>query len=293
MAHHKIHDEHVDRPAAAAAAGPAAARTAPAVHRGDAEPGRHRRPGAPALFEPYDEAFAAECLAAARTAWTPRRWPTRTSTPPARRHRRRPVRRQQRHRRVLLGGGRAVPHHRREGVPRRGDLVAAAHRRRVRPRRLRLGSAPPRSAASTWPRSPTGCPTAAGCAHPWWTAPTSTWPTSQASPYGIAVRAEQRHVRLGLQQPVLNNMVVLAIAFDITGDTQYRDGVLRGHGLHPRPQRAEPVLRHRLRRGATRTTSTAAGTPTSSTRGCPTRRRAPLAGGPNSVHPGPGGPGAS
>ena len=43
MAHHKMHDAQLDRPAAAARGRPAAARAAPAVDGGDAQPGRHRR----------------------------------------------------------------------------------------------------------------------------------------------------------------------------------------------------------------------------------------------------------
>ena len=159
-------------------------------------------------------------LAAARTAWRGRARPTRPIYAAARRRRRRPVRRQRRHRRVLLGGRRAVPHHRR----RRSTATACSPRRTTPPTssdrpRLRLGAHARRSAGSTWPRCRTGCRAGPRCARRWSPARTGTWPRSGANPYGAAVRARPDNLfDWGSNNLVLNNMVVLATAYDITGD---------------------------------------------------------------------------
>ena len=248
MVHHKIHDEkwtelpigpqedpqprYLQPPTTAAtlnlAANAAQARASAPDRHGVLDPLRDRRGDAP----------------------TRRPRPTRRSTPPDRRQRRRRVRRQQRRRRVLLGGGRAVPHHRGAELPGRPDRLAAPHRRTCSTPAASAGRAWPRWAASTWPPCRTGCPP-------------PTWPGSapRSSPPPTRYLAELRRQAYGLPMPgdansyfwggnsnVINNAVVLATAFDLTRNPDYRDGAVQAHGLHPRPQRPEHLLRHRLGR---------------------------------------------
>ena len=90
-------------------------------------------------------------------------------------------------------------------------------------------------------------------------------------------------LRLGLQQHVLNNAVVIATAFDLTGDAKYRDGALQamdyifgrnalnqsyvtGYGETSTPQPAQPLLR-----------------PPARPERCRTRPPGSLAGGPNAA----------
>ena len=172
--------------------------------------------------------------------------------------------------------------------PRTTPPTCSAHRR------LRLGvhrrarPARPGHRAQQAAR-PTGSGSALGRRR----ARTSTWRTQNAQRVRLPYAPAEQHVRLGLEQHGAQQP-----GGDRHGLRPHRqDQVPRrradGHRLPVRPQRAEPVLRHRLRRGQPRTTSTAAGTPTSSTRACPTRRAGTLAGGPNSLDPGPATPRAS
>nr|BFE71232.1 hypothetical protein GCM10020092_045330 [Actinoplanes digitatis] len=147
----------LDRPAAAAAPRPAAARTPPGLDRGDPEPGRHRRAGRPDL-----QALRPRVRQAGPRGGTDRVHGRAGRARPlrarVRRDRRRRVQRQQGRRRLLLGGGRAVPDHGGEAVRRRRAGLTRAHRRHLRPRRLRLGEHGRGSAASTSRWCRTGCP---------------------------------------------------------------------------------------------------------------------------------------
>ena len=146
----------------AAAGRPAAARAAPAVDRGHAQPGRRRRPVRPAVRPVRRGVRRPAACAAAQTAYAAAKANPARVRRPERRHRRRRLRRQRRHRRVLLGRRRAVPHHRRGGLPGRPDRLAAPHRRRLHRHRASTGAAPPRSAGSTWPPCRTDCPPPTG-----------------------------------------------------------------------------------------------------------------------------------
>lgn len=50
----------------------------------------------------------------------------------------------------------------------------------------------------------------------------------ETSPWGLAYKPNNGVFVWGSNSAVLNNMVILAVAFDLTGDTKYRDGVLEG-----------------------------------------------------------------
>ncbi|MFG2038031.1 glycoside hydrolase family 9 protein [Dactylosporangium sp. NPDC048998] len=52
--------------------------------------------------------------------------------------------------------------------------------------------------------------------------------TLRANPYGIAYAPSNGKFDWGSNSAVLNNLVVVATAFDLTGDAQYRDGVAGG-----------------------------------------------------------------
>ncbi|GAA4248999.1 cellulase [Dactylosporangium darangshiense] len=52
--------------------------------------------------------------------------------------------------------------------------------------------------------------------------------TVQANPYGIAYAPSTGKYEWGSNSAVLNNLVVLATAFDLTGAAEYRDGVVTG-----------------------------------------------------------------
>ena len=124
--------------------------------------------------------------------------------------------------RVLLGRGGAVHHDRREAVPRLPPLLAAPTADVFRTDGS-AGVRRRRSAGSIWPPSQQA-------ARPRRAAP-SVLEAADALPrhhpdqaYGVP--DAPRTLRLGLQQQILNNLVVLATAFDLTGDAKYRDGVL-------------------------------------------------------------------
>ena len=153
--------------------------------------------------------------------------------------------------------------------------------------RLRLGRHGRRRPGSTWPWCRTGCPAGPGARVGRRRRRASTWRSRRGHPYGVPYAPASNIYDWGSNSQVLNNLVVRRV-----GVRHHRPATVprrraRGHGLPLRPQRAQHLLRHRLRRGAARRTSTAAGTPTSSTRPCRTRRAGTLAGGPNSSHPGP------
>ncbi len=117
MAHHKMHDQNWTGLPLRAAGRPAAARAAPAVDRGHAQPGRRRRAGRPAVRPVRRGVRRPAALTAAKTAYAAAKAHPAVYAEPDRRQRRRRVQRQRRHRRVLLGGGRAVPDHRRGDLP--------------------------------------------------------------------------------------------------------------------------------------------------------------------------------
>nr|WP_234402103.1 glycoside hydrolase family 9 protein [Thermobifida halotolerans] len=50
----------------------------------------------------------------------------------------------------------------------------------------------------------------------------------ESSPWGLAYDPDGGVFAWGSNNLVLNNMVVMAVAYDLTGDTKYRDGVLEG-----------------------------------------------------------------
>ena len=50
----------------------------------------------------------------------------------------------------------------------------------------------------------------------------------QAHPYAVAYAPPGNHWEWGSNSMVLNNLMVLAVAYDLTGETRYRDGVLEG-----------------------------------------------------------------
>jgi endoglucanase len=52
----------------------------------------------------------------------------------------------------------------------------------------------------------------------------------KAHPYGLSYAPADNTYDWGSNSLVLNNMVVMATAFDVTGDEKYRDGVLQGMG---------------------------------------------------------------
>ena len=181
---------------------PAAARAAPAVDRGDAEPGRHRGPGAPGCSRRTTRRSPAGCLAAARTAWAAALANPADLRAGRGRHRRRRLRRRRRHRRVLLGRGRAVHHHRREAVTPTRSLASPLHTAdvfradgfdwsataRARPARPghRAQRLPDRARGA-------GSRCVAGA--------DKYLPTLRGQPVRHAVRPGQRALRLGLQQP--------------------------------------------------------------------------------------------
>ena len=251
MAHHKIHDAELDRPAAAARPRPAAARAAPAVDRRDAQPGRDRGPGGPAVRARTTRRSPARCLAAARDGVGRGEGPPGHATPPGRRHRRRRLRRQRRHRRVLLGGGRAVHHHRRDR-PTADDVLASplhtadvfAHRglrlglhRRARParpgHRAQQPARPSDRVRALRARRRRHVPA----------------PRCAAQPYGVPYAPASNQLRLGLQQPVLNNAGRARPPPTTSPATpKYRDGVLQGMDYLLGRNALNQSVRHRLRR---------------------------------------------
>ena len=227
MAHHKVHDDNWTG--------------LPLLPSADPQPRQLHKPSTAAtlnlaataaqcarLFAPYDEAFADRCLARGPYGLGRGQGQPGHLRHGGRRHRRRPVRRRLRGRRVLLGGGRALPHHRREAVRRRGPGLAGAHRRRVPGRGLRLevdrraGPARPGHHAqwTAGSRRGTGIGARRRGAVP--------GRASTAHPYGLPYAPGSGLFDWGSNNLVLNNMVVMATAYDISGDEKYRDGVLEG-----------------------------------------------------------------
>ena len=221
MAHHKIHDERVDRPAAAAAPGPAAARAAPAVDRGDAEPGRRRGPGGPPVR-------ARTTRRSRHGTWPPPRprgprpRPTRRSTPPA----------------DGVGGG---PYDDDDVTDEfywaAAELYITTGAKAYRDAVARLAArTPPTSCATdgfdwgtppqlgrldlaTVPNALPG--RAPRCGPRWSTAPTATCATAAHPRLRPAVRARRRTRTTGARTAwSLNNLVVLATAYDLTGEAQ-------------------------------------------------------------------------
>jgi endoglucanase len=52
--------------------------------------------------------------------------------------------------------------------------------------------------------------------------------TLQAQPYGLPYAPAGNRYEWGSNSQVLNNIVVIATAYDLNGDTKYRDGALQG-----------------------------------------------------------------
>ena len=220
MAHHKIHDDGLDRPAAAAAPRPAAARAAPAVDRGHAEPGRHRRAGGPAVRARTTARFAAQNLAAARTAWAAAQGqpghlrrpeptasaaaPTTTTTSPTSSTGRRPSCTSPPASRQYQDFVLASPHAHRPTSSARARLRLGQHRR-ARP--ARPGHRAQRAARTA------AAVRAVGRRR----APTRTWPRCRRTRTACRTRPADNMYDWGSNNLILNNMVVLATAYDLTG----------------------------------------------------------------------------
>ena len=291
MVHHKVHDEHVDRPAARPAdrtrsrASCTRRRTAATLNLAAVAAQGAR------VFEPYDPAFAARCLAAARTAWaaaqgqpgTARRRPptapaaARTATTTSTDE-------------FYWAAAELYITHRRAGLPRRGhsprrctpaDAFAPgglrlALRRGARP--ARPGDRPqrlPRPGAGRGSSVVDGAPTA--------TCRRIRRPGVRRRRY-----AGRRALRLGLQRPgrsttwscspprttspaTPSTATASLTGLDyLLGRNALNQSYVTGYGERPSHNQ-----HHRSG-------------PTSSTRRCPTRRAGSLAGGPNSGAAGPG-----
>ena len=232
------------------------------------------------LFGQYDPAFADPLLAtAAHGLGRGPGAPGGLRTGGGGQRRRRGVRRRRRHRRVLLGGGGAVPHHRRRRRSSRPCSTARSTPATSSRPTGSAGGAPRRSVASTWPPSRTTCPVATPIRRRSWPRADGYVASQAAQAFGLPTRRASGQYAWGATARRGNNLVVVATAYDLTGDATYRAVPSRGDGLPARPQRAQPVLRDRLGRGRLRTTSTAAGSRTRSTRPCRIRRtgRSPAA----------------
>ena len=159
------------------------------------------------------------------------------------------------------------------------DLTASPHHTggRLRRRPASAGAARRRWAGSTWPPCRAGCRAAELAADPRLGAsPPPTRYLADAARPGVRA-ADARATRallLGRQQQHHQQRggARHRVRPDRRREVPGRRGA--GDGLHLRPQRAQPVVRHRLGREAPRATSTAGSSATSSTRRCPTRRPA-------------------
>ena len=268
MAHHKVHDADWTGLPLLPGRRPAAARAAPALDRRHAQPGRHRGPGRPAL--------RAVRHGVRGPAARPPRDGLRRGARPTRPATRRPA--------DGTGGGAYDDDNvtdefywaaaelyittGEKAYQRRRARLAAAHRDVFRAGGLRLGHTAAARPARPGDRAQRAARTGRGSAQSVVDGADKYLADQAASPYGHAVRAGQRTFDWGSNSLVLNNMVVIATAYDLTGDAEVPRRRAAGHGLPPRPQRAEPVLRDRLRRASLAEPAQPAGTPTSSTRRC-------------------------
>ena len=239
----------LDRSAAAPAPRPAGARAAPGLDRRHAQPRRDRGPGGAGVPARTTRAFAAKNLAAAKTAWAAAKANPAIYADPA----------------DGVGGGAyndadvsdefywaaaelfittggreyrdfllASPHHTGDIWRERGfDWGNTAAARPARARHAAQPAAGPR----------------AGCGSPSSPAPTRYLATLKAHPYGIPYAPAENTYDWGSNNLILNNAVVMAMAFDITGQRQVPRRRAGDDGLHLRPQRPQPVLCDRLRRG--------------------------------------------
>ena len=102
----------------------------------------------------------------------------------------------------------------------------------------------------------------------------ATWPRSRPHAVRHAVRPDGNSTTGAPTHQVLNNLVVIATAYDLTGAAEVpRRRAARAWTTCSAATRSTCPTSPATAR-STRTTSTAAGTPTSSTRTCRTRRRA-------------------
>ena len=141
------------------------------------------------------------------------------------------------------------------------------------------GARPARWARSRWRSVPNGLPPRSiddSKARDQRRPPTATVARGRrAGRLPAAVRAGQAGGTRGARtRSVLNNTIILALAYDFTGEPKYLNGVARRDELHPRPQPAGPVVHHRLRRAAADRTRTTASGRTRRTRTSRRRRRA-------------------
>ena len=214
------------------------------------------------LFAPYDAALRrpGACSAAPHGLRGGQGQPGHVRAATGRQRRRR-VQRRRRQRRVLLGRRRAVPDHRRGGLPGRPDRVARTTPATSSPPPASAGAAPPRSGRLDLATVPNLLPAAERQPDPasrWWTA-ADELPGHPERPGVRAADAGQRRAATSGAPTATSSTtcIVLATAFDLTGDAGVPRRGGAGDGLHLRPQRAQPVLRHRLGREEPRRTSTA------------------------------------
>jgi endoglucanase len=181
------------------------------------------------VFARYDPAFAAKCLAAARTAWAaalahPARYATDTDT---------------------IGGGAysdpdvsdelywaAAELYLTTGEKPFADYILASPRHRAAAWRERgfdwgqvalLGRLDLATVPNTLPGRDEVRHSVLEGADRYLT-------TVNAHPYGLPYAPADNKYDWGSNSLVLNDMVVMATAFDVTGDAKYRDGVLQGMG---------------------------------------------------------------
>ncbi|UPT20756.1 glycosyl hydrolase family 5 [Thermobifida alba] len=227
MAHHKIHDEQWTG--------------LPLMPAADPQP-RYLQPPSTAatlnlaataaqcsrVFEPYDAAFAAECLDAAETAWDAAQANPAIYAPA-----------------VGEGGG-----------PYNDNNVTDEFYWAAAELFLATGAEKYRTAVTSSPLHTDDEEVFRDGAFDWgWTAPLAriqlaTVPNDladrdrvrdslvaaaddylagvESSPWGLTYNPDSGVFVWGSNNLVLNNMVIMAVAFDLTGDTKYRDGVLEG-----------------------------------------------------------------
>ena len=224
----------------------------PAVDRGDAEPGRRPPRRRPALYRPYDRGVRRpKAWPRRETAWAaaqgqpgratppeptaPAAAPTTTPTSPTSSTGRPPSCTSPPASRQFADDVLASPLH--TGRHLRGRRLRLGHDGRARP--ARPGD---RAEQAARPRRRCGSRCVDGRRR-------ATWPRCRPQPYGMPYAPAEQHLRLGLQQPDPQQPGRAGDRVRHHRRRQVPRRRARGHGLPPRPQRAEPVLRHRLRRG--------------------------------------------